>query len=510
MNQGQPFKSKANILVVDDTPENITLLTQILSSHGYKVRVSPNGKLALESVRSSPPDLILLDIKMPDMDGYEVCQRLKASKQTCDIPTIFISALDANFDKVTAFMLGGVDYITKPFEYVEVLARIENQLRLRRFQLQLQAQNAQLQLLLTTTQAISEAADVEEALEAILANVCQTIGWDFGEAWIPNEEGTVIEYSRAWYASDVLLNEFRQQSETFGFAVGEGLVGRVWLSQQLEWIADVSRENDRVFRRSRIAAEAGLKGALGIPIAIAKRCECTIGHQVLAVLVFFQRHEMAPDERSLSLVNAVAAQFGSMIQHKKAEAALRQANLKLERLASIDGLTQLANRRRFDDYLSHEWKRATREQQPLSLILFDVDYFKRYNDCYGHQSGDDCLQQLAKAASRAVKRPADLVARYGGEEFAAILPNTSAQGATAVAQAIRLEVQQLKLPHAQSKVSDYVTLSLGVSSAIPTEDCLPETLIAMADEALYQAKNQGRDRIILKTDCSRTSLTNNP
>ena len=131
--------------------------------------------------------------------------------------------------------------------------------------------------------------------------------------------------------------------------------------------------------------------------------------------------------------------------------------------------------------------------------MCDVDYFKRYNDHYGHQGGDDCLRQVALAMSRAVKRPADLLARYGGEEFVVILPNTEIEGAVSVAQAIREEMQQLKMPHAQSDVSEYVSLSLGVSSVIPSQILAPETLIATADEALYEAKKQGRNRFILKS-----------
>lgn len=485
------ISSKAHILIVDDKPHNVNLLTQILSIKNYKLRVAPRGKLALQSAQLTPPDLILLDIKMPDMDGYEVCQHLKADDRTRNIPVIFISALDAALDKVAAFTLGGVDYITKPFESMEVLARVENQLRLRQFQLQLQNQNAQLQLLLSTTQAVSSSTDLDSALEVILANICKTLGWNFGEAWTPNSEANILEYSRAWYASDVHLKEFRRQSEIFRFTLGDGLPGRVWFSQKLEWIADVSKEKRRFYWRGEIAAAAGLKGALAIPIIFER--------QVLAVLVFFQKQEMIPDERSLTLVNAVATQLGSMIQCKKAEAALVQANWELERLANLDGLTQVANRRRFDEYLCKEWKRAIREKQPLSLILFDVDYFKGYNDYYGHQRGDECLQQLAKAASYAVKRPADLVARYGGEEFAVILPNTEPNGGIKVAQLIRERIQQLKLLHAHSQVSEYVTLSLGVSTTVPRQDCSWENLIAAADKALYKAKTQGRDRIVFQS-----------
>lgn len=184
---------------------------------------------------------------------------------------------------------------------------------------------------------------------------------------------------------------------------------------------------------------------------------------------------------------------------KRAEVALKRANLELENLAALDSLTQVANRRRFDDYLTQEWKRLAREQQPLALLLGDVDYFKAYNDTYGHQSGDDCLVQVAQAMNRAVKRPADLVVRYGGEEFAVILPNTDIKGAIAVAEAIRLEVQQLQLPHLQSQVSTCVTLSLGVTTIIPSLERSPELLITAADRALYAAKQQGRNRFCVRS-----------
>lgn len=182
-----------------------------------------------------------------------------------------------------------------------------------------------------------------------------------------------------------------------------------------------------------------------------------------------------------------------------AEAALEKANQELSRLATLDSLTQLANRRRLDEYLAAEWQRLMREQAPLSFIICDIDYFKGYNDTYGHQTGDDCLQQVAQAMSRAVKRPADLLARYGGEEFAAILPYTDAEGAILVASAMRWEVKLLKIPHRFSTVTEYVTLSMGVSSVIPQRHLAPRSLVSAADNALYEAKAQGRNRIILKS-----------
>ncbi len=176
---------------------------------------------------------------------------------------------------------------------------------------------------------------------------------------------------------------------------------------------------------------------------------------------------------------------------------LEKANQELQSLASLDSLTQVANRRRFDEHLNQEWRRMAREKAPLSLILCDVDFFKTYNDTYGHQAGDECLQQVATAIKSAIKRPADFVARYGGEEFVVILPLTGAKGAVHVAEQIRAAVKAAEIAHANSQVGKYVTLSLGVASTVPDHTSSPATLIAAADQALYQAKAQGRDRVIL-------------
>lgn len=183
------------------------------------------------------------------------------------------------------------------------------------------------------------------------------------------------------------------------------------------------------------------------------------------------------------------------ITHRKTmEAALQEANEQLERLAAIDDLTKIANRRRFDAYLQQEWHRMLREEQPLSLILLDVDYFKMFNDHFGHQQGDVCLIAVAQAMSRAVKRSTDLVARYGGEEFAVILPNTQRVGAVSVAETIQAEIAALKISHPNSPISSFLTASLGIASTLPNEESSPSELIAVADAAMYQAKRRGRNR----------------
>jgi diguanylate cyclase (GGDEF)-like protein len=181
----------------------------------------------------------------------------------------------------------------------------------------------------------------------------------------------------------------------------------------------------------------------------------------------------------------------------QAESALKLANYKLERLAYLDGLTQISNRRSFDERFLQEWKRARRNKTALSIVLCDVDYFKKYNDTYGHILGDECLCTIAQALASVVCRPSDCVARYGGEEFVILLPDTDTTGAIKVAEAMRSKVHSLEITHDASEVSEFVTLSFGVASLIPTGTIPREALLNRADRALYQAKQAGRDQVSL-------------
>ncbi|CAN1210253.1 Diguanylate cyclase (GGDEF) domain-containing protein [Tumidithrix helvetica PCC 7403] len=348
-------ETEATILIVDDNPINLEVLYRALSDKGYEVRVEVDGINAIAQIHLQAPDLILLDVRLPGIDGFEVCRQLKEDEQTMDIPIIFMSALADTEDKLIALDLGAVDYITKPFQKEEVLARVRLHLKLRQLTQALEAQNQE-------------------------------------------------------------LNQ---------------------LTEELE---------ERV------------------------------------------------RERTLALQHQNAALEIARKEAEQAAIELEVANKKLYELATMDGLTTIANRRRFDEYWQQQWQMLAQQQQPLSLILADVDHFKLYNDCYGHILGDECLQQVAHSIRLLLKRPTDLVARYGGEEFAVILPYTSIEGASRVAEAIAAQIYDLALPHAKSPISDRITLSLGISCIVPQYTTSLQDPISSADKALYQAKQSGRNR----------------
>ena len=213
------------------------------------------------------------------------------------------------------------------------------------------------------------------------------------------------------------------------------------------------------------------------------------------VVAYNASHPRKWQEWEIEFLRKLTTQVTVAIQQSQLCCRLQTVNHRLQKLAILDGLTGIANRRYFDLVLDKEWQRLAREQQPLSLILCDVDYFKAYNDTYGHQQGDRCLQKLAQILQQSTRRAADLPARYGGEEFALILPNTNAPGALFLAHNIIRQLAQKHLIHESSQVSDIVTLSIGVTTKIPQPNQPSSTIIEAADNLLYRAKRAGRDRV---------------
>ncbi len=293
---------RPKLLIVDDEPVNIQILYQIFE-RDCEVFMATNGPDALQVCAQKSPDLILLDVIMPGMDGIEVCRRLKAGEDTQGIPIIFVTSQHRPDEEAAGLEVGAVDFISKPVSPPVVKARVKTHLTL------------------------------------------------------------------------------------------------------------------------------------------------------------------------------------------KAQADALRA------MAFIDGLTGVANRRYFDEHLQREWRGCARNQQPIALIMMDIDHFKKFNDYYGHQAGDDGLTAVAQELKRGVKRSHDLVARYGGEEFACLLPATDLAGARAKAEELRKGVEDLKIAHDASPSSEYLTISLGVAVVVPGVDQSPDVIINMADEQLYKAKGAGRNRV---------------
>jgi two-component system chemotaxis family response regulator WspR len=220
--------------------------------------------------------------------------------------------------------------------------------------------------------------------------------------------------------------------------------------------------------------------------------------ELIARIQAHTKHYLTERERDV----AYQVMLSMQEQLEQTNGELEERNQELQRLSSLDGLTGIANRRCFDETLQKEWARAHRAEGKLflSLILIDIDYFKLYNDGYGHQLGDDCLKQVARVLSECTTRECDVFARYGGEEFAAILVGTHTEGAQVMANKMRDALAAENIPHEFSKISDAVTISMGVATMVPAKDNSPQHLIANADKALYKAKEEGRDQSQIYAD----------
>ncbi|WP_413163439.1 diguanylate cyclase domain-containing protein [Capilliphycus salinus ALCB114379] len=450
-------KPETKILIVDDCLDNLLLLQIILNDLGYQVQQANSGEEALTALDGTLPDLILLDIQMPGIDGYDVCKRLKANPKTQEIPIIFISAFSDPMEKVKAFKLGGEDYITKPFFIEEVVARVEKHLILTWQKKKLK-------------QELKHRQEIEKKLvesHQILAHILESCPDGIAVLKYKPSRKKKPAYFHCTFVNAVMADFL-------------GLTPEDFINQKI-FNSSLDRFAPSLFHQFREVIDNQLS------------FERDFYYETLEKKAWYSVRAIPYNEGILIIVRDIT-------ERKECELILHQTNNVLYQQAVTDNLTKISNRRAFDVYLEQEWKRARREELPLALIMIDIDYFKRYNDHYGHEAGDRCLYTVAQTIRQAVKRPSDFVARYGGEEFAVILPNTETEGAQTVANTIQNAIHDLKLPHDQSPISSWITLSIGISVKIPTSENFTQ-LIQTADHALYQAKNQGRDRIRVFFNC---------
>jgi len=325
---------KIRILVVDDRPENLLVMENLLKPLGVEVVKASSGSEALELLVDQDFALVILDVQMPEMDGFEVAEVMRKNPLTRNIPIIFVTAISTEDHYIfKGYELGAVDYLSKPIDPHILTSKVR-----------------------------------------------------------------------------VFMQLYEQRME-------------------------LKKKTLELERKVRELTETQMK--------------------------------------------------------------LEELNRRLEDLSALDGLTGIPNRRRFNELLEQEWKRAARNSQWISLCMVDIDHFKAFNDNYGHLEGDECLKRVAAALKRAVWRPADVVARFGGEEFGVILPETDEEGAKIVSDRLRESVLKEKIPHEFSPVSDVVTVSIGVASAVPRPGSNYRAIIEEADRALYEAKRNGRNRVVV-------------
>ena len=292
-----------------------------------------------------------------------------------------------------------------------------------------------------------------------------------------------------------------------GHAMYVVLAGNLVVSKAGKQVAvgrpgDCFGEMALIERRERAATLRALDDTLVLEIPEAVFREHLSGNPavLMALLRVFSERSRHDLDGLVSVNLKLLAQADEMDRKNRelteTRRQLEHRNRDLERISALDTLTQIANRRRFDTVLRQEWRRCARDESPLSLVFCDIDYFKRFNDTYGHQAGDDCLVRVAQAMEETLNRPADLVARYGGEEFIALLVDTGLEGARMLAERMRSRVEGLNVEHRASGVASHLTVSLGVASIVPKPAIRPEDLVDRADRALYAAKEGGRNRVV--------------
>ncbi|XWK86581.1 MAG: diguanylate cyclase [Phormidium sp.] len=479
------------IFLIGNNANNFDLLSRLLTESRFNVVVAKSVDSAIYQAAYARPNLMILDITEPGFNGVKACQSLKEDDITKEIPVVLLSDTAHKEEKIKCLEIGAVDYINKPIQPEEVLVRVRNNIIICQLQKQVNQQNLRIQNQMA----------IQNLIGMMQERICQSAKLEEILSDTVKELRVILQNER------VFLYELEPESkQAIAFdSMKFDAVNKYDTLKGYDYIQNFPETKAGYFPSFNEYQNLPLYQVNNQPNLILPIRQ---GGKIWGFFIV-ENLSQKRDEQELEveLLKQLVRQVGVTIQQAQLYERLQTVNEELHRLATLDSLTQLANRYWFNMYLSQEWQRLLIEEAQgfrfkgnsncLSLIMCDVDYFKPYNDNYGHLAGDFCLQEVAKAIRETVNRPADLVARYGGEEFAVILPNTSAEMAFDIAERIRTKVKGLQIAHCKSPIAQYVTLSLGVSSMVPHRESSPEELIATADRALYRAKEQGRDRTYL-------------
>ena len=449
----------ARVLVVDDIPSNVKLLEAKLAAEYFEVITAMNGEQALARIASDDPDIVLLDVMMPGMDGFEVCRRIKSNSKTTHIPIVMVTALDQPSDRVTGLDAGADDFLTKPVDDMALFARVRSLVRLKMM-------TDELRMREETGQSMG------------LTDASETM-------FDPDPSGRILVVedrpeSVAWFRGALESKNKVADIATFDEALVSARSGDFDL----------------------IVVSLGIRGFDGLRLCSHLRSLAEIRNTPILVLVsegenrkLAQALDMGVNDYLMRPVdrNELLARVKTQLRKKRYADKLRHnMQLSLE-MAITDQLTGLHNRRYMARHLETLMKNAS-DAKPISFLIMDIDYFKRVNDSYGHDVGDEVLREFAARVAANV-RGIDLACRYGGEEFVVVMPDTDAGFAYTVAERLRQSIELTPFPINRAPHKINITASIGIASSSGAGDD-SDKLLYRADQALYRAKREGRNRVI--------------
>jgi two-component system cell cycle response regulator len=451
----------ARILVVDDIPANVKLLEARLMAEYFDVLTASNGFDALDICDRTQVDVILLDIMMPEMDGFEVCERLKSNPRTAHIPVVMVTALDQPSDRVRGLKAGADDFLTKPVNDLQLISRVKSLVRLKTLSDELRIRHDG-----------TRQAGVEDVLRLT--------------------DGRLDEQAQ------VLLVDSRGASQ-------ERII------KALKPIAEVSALSDpqaAVFEAAENGYDLVIVNSNLIdydPLRLCSQLRSLERTRFIPILLITEQGDEQMIIRALDLgvndyivrpldPNELVARALTQVRRKRYNDRLRNSVRQTIELAVTDGLTGLHNRRYLDTQLRTLFARAKVRGKPLTVCITDIDRFKVVNDQHGHDAGDEVLKEFS-GRIRSTVRGADLACRYGGEEFVVVMPDTTAEIAATVAERLRMMIEARPFQLRSGETPLMLTASMGIATLGPGIDT-PEQLLKQADRALYEAKNSGRNRVV--------------
>jgi len=451
----------ARVLVVDDIPVNVKLLEARLSAEYFDVTTAQNGAEALAICERAACDIVLLDVMMPDMDGFEVCRRLKSNPATHHIPVVMVTALDQPSDRVAGLQAGADDFLTKPVSDIALIARVRSLTRLKMM-------TDELRMRAMTSREIGiESAERESISE-------QGHG---GRILIVDDRRSSYERLATMLGSEHVVDiESDPSAALFRFAEGDYEL----------MIVSLSLEN---FDGLRLCSQLrSLDRTRNLPILAL--CEPDDTTRLMRGLeIGINDYLLRPIDR-----NELHARVRTQIRRKRYTERLRD-NVQMSIEAAItDALTGLHNRRYMESHLSKLVEQATLRGKDLAVLVLDIDYFKSINDTYGHDCGDDVLREFAIRIRKSI-RGIDLACRLGGEEFVVVMPETDRSVAATVAERLRRRIAVESFPIEQGTKRIDVTISIGIAALESSRDNAAQ-MLKRADQALYRAKRDGRNRVV--------------